>query len=617
MPRSPMRWLVALGVLSALLTALPPRADARAGQQPTGQLARQVPTTEMPDLVGLSLEAARKQPVVVKFRLALVPEPIESTRARPDTITNQSVPAGRPVRAGTRIVVSVAVGGVAVPPVEGQPIETARERLRELGFGVETSTAPSGRLRPGTVSRQEPKAGTIRPRGSVVQLEVASAISIDPRPSGRPGGDVSPGGPQFAVMPNVVDRDERTALALLKRAGLEGRVRRSRSRGKPGLVIEQTPKEGTRVAPGSTADITVSIPLADDVGKPPDPDQRPDQPPPPPPTQYMPNLVGRTAEEAAADGAVRKLRLRITPRDDPMADGRPGIIVRQSIAASSPVDPGSAVTVWVATGVVVPPLVGLGADAARRTLDAKGLQGRFSEVVRDRDAGTIVEQTPGAGVVVSRGAAVGLSVAVLEMARVPDLVGRDRREAVNLLTASRLTGEFGDDQESALAPGLVSAQNRRPGSQVPVGTAVQVRVASGVVVPSVIGATSREARARITSSGLTVESREVRTDRSAADVVFEQVPGAGQRVARGTNVLLSVAIPSLVTVPDVGRRNRADAVGQLASARLKADVANDVASELAPGLVTSQDPAPGAQVVAGSAVRLMVAVGVEVPSVVG
>ena len=330
----------------------------------------------------------------------------------------------------------------------------------------------------------------------------------------------------------------------------------------------------------------------------------------------MPNLVGQNVDAAMADATVRRLRLRITPRDDTMADGRPGVIVRQSIQESAPVEMGSPVTVWVATGVVVPALVGLDAEAARQQLTAKGLLARPSEVVRDRNPGKVVEQTPAAGAIVPRGAFVGFSVAVREMVKVPDVGRRDRRQALNLLTANRLTGEFSSDDDSKLTPGVVSGQEPGSGAEVPVGTTVRVRVASGVVVPSFIGSTPSEARVRIASSGLGANVTEVRTDAAPSGRVFEQRPGADARMARGSVVEVSVARPPFAIVPDLAQRSRAEAQSVAKAARLAVAFEEDPASTFPPGLVSRQDPAPGASVEVGTTVRAAVATGVLVPSVV-
>ena len=555
MMRSPTRWLATLTVLSGLLTGLPSRVDGQTRRPPADQVPPQSPTTDMPNLVGLSLQAAQQQPIVVKFRLALVPENDDSTGRPAGTVTRQSVPAGQAVRAGSRVIVGVAVGGVAVPSVEGQPLEIARAELRKLGFRFEVSQIPANRPPPGIVSHQDPRAGTVLPRGSMVRLQVAAALPADPRGAAGRGDDVGPSveGP---TVPDLLNLDEREAMARLSKSRLQGRVRGSPTRGKPGIVIEQTPRPGTRVALNSVVEITVSMPLPVDPLPPPQrPDPRVEQPPEPvavpnliglqpdqagpvlsklglrgrpqyqgssretpgaviveqdpspgtrvrrgafvdlviappqrqpqPPSkrpQLMPTLIGQGLDQATADLTVRQLRLRLDPRDDPMANGPPGVIVRQSVAANVPVEPGSMVTVWVTTGIAVPTLVGLTAEAARQQLASLGLQARGREVVRDRDPGIVVEQTPAARVMVPRESVVGFSVAVLETVRVPDVGGRNRDDAMKLLTASRLNGAFSSDENSTLTPGLATGQDPPPGTEVPVDATVRVRVASGVRV---------------------------------------------------------------------------------------------------------------------------------------
>jgi beta-lactam-binding protein with PASTA domain len=94
----------------------------------------------MPNLIGMQLGEARDQPTVVKFRLVLTPQTVESSQYGPGTIVRQSVPAGKRVAAGTTIVVYVATGSLRVPPVEGQPVDVARAILQKAGFRAEVST---------------------------------------------------------------------------------------------------------------------------------------------------------------------------------------------------------------------------------------------------------------------------------------------------------------------------------------------------------------------------------------------------------------------------------------------------------------------------------------------
>lgn len=150
MTRALIPWLAVWSMLGSPAAPWLAGAATPAGQEPPSRLARQVPrtqasrlqvpTADMPNLVGMTPQAAQGHPVVVKLRLALVTEPIESTLHRPGTIARQSVQAGQPVRGGARVIVYVVAGGVEVPAVEGLTLDAARERLARLGFRANVTT---------------------------------------------------------------------------------------------------------------------------------------------------------------------------------------------------------------------------------------------------------------------------------------------------------------------------------------------------------------------------------------------------------------------------------------------------------------------------------------------
>jgi beta-lactam-binding protein with PASTA domain len=277
---------------------------------------------------------------------------------------------------------------------------------------------------------------------------------------------------------------------------------------------------------------------------------------------------------------------------------------------------GSAVRVRVASGVVVPSVIGTAPTEARARLTAAGLSVESREVRTDRSgANTVIEQAPTAGQRVARGTAVLVSIALPPLVTVPDVRGRQRGEAAGLLAAAQLKNEVSNDLAAALAPGLVTRQAPGPGAQVVAGSVVRLQVAVGVVVPSVVGAGVEDARARVASSGLRANVREVRTDAARAGTVFEQLPVADERVARGSVVELSLARLPLVTVPDLAQRTRAEAESLIKAARLLAAFDDDRESTLPPDRVTRQEPAPGTPVEAGQTVRVAMSTGVLVPSV--
>ena len=112
------------------------------------------------------------------------------------------------------------------------------------------------------------------------------------------------------------------------------------------------------------------------------------------------------------------------------------------------------------------------------------------------------------------------------------------------------------------------------------------------------------------------------------DVVFGQVPAAGQQVAPGTAVAIGVSrgpIPSAPKVPNVVGKAAADAVTVIEDAGFSARTYEGYSDKVPAGSVISQFPGAGVETVAGSEVAIEVSKGkapaavsqVTVPNVTG
>ena len=172
----------------------------------------------------------------------------------------------------------------------------------------------------------------------------------------------------------------------------------------------------------------------------------------------MPDLVGRSFPQAERDPGVTQLQLRLNQQIDFQAGGLPNTIVRQSVRPGDPVPIGQAVIVFIASGVAVPRVVQQQADAASERILAVGLNPRRTEETSELTPGTVLRQVPDPGVLVARGAAVGITVAVPPKVVIPNVVGRTRADAIQELTRLRLRANPADDEASLLPPGLVVSQ---------------------------------------------------------------------------------------------------------------------------------------------------------------
>ncbi|WP_158292821.1 MULTISPECIES: PASTA domain-containing protein [Kribbella] len=246
--------------------------------------------------------------------------------------------------------------------------------------------------------------------------------------------------------------------------------------------------------------------------------------------------------------------------------------------------------------VVVPGVVGLNADQARKALADKGLLlGRTSG-----DGDKIQSQNPAAGKEVASGSKVDVDLGKLPpLVAVPNLVDGSQESAEAALASVGL--KLGSVEGRG---DVVRVQNPVAGREVRRGTAVDISVVSlppqTVTVPDLVGASAAEVPTILRGRWLVLG--QVSGD---GDVVRQQSPKAGSRVRIGSAVTISTAVgvdpPRLVQVPDlVG--------GRLAAARSALTAVGLVpgGSQEGDRDIASQQPVAGTLVPAGTTVTLTV-----------
>ena len=142
-----------------------------------------------------------------------------------------------------------------------------------------------------------------------------------------------------------------------------------------------------------------------------------------------------------------------------------------------------------------------------------------------------------------------------------------------------------------------------------------------VAVPDVIGRTQPEALTILEAEGFTVETETGENDQAPENTVFEQRPGAGEKVDEGSEITIVVASAAApVEVPNLIGQMDVDADSQLRAIDLVADFEREDDPDVPAGTVLEQDPEPGSLLPPGSAVRLTVSNGpgsAEIPDVSG
>lgn len=144
---------------------------------------------------------------------------------------------------------------------------------------------------------------------------------------------------------------------------------------------------------------------------------------------------------------------------------------------------------------------------------------------------------------------------------------------------------------------------------------------AGATMPDLVGLSPAEAAERLVRLPVAVEAayEDVRSDDVEAGLVAASLPPAGQELAEGAGVVLSVAAgPRTITVPEVVGSLEREARLLLEEAGFAdVEVVQAPSGDLPAGTVTGSDPEQGRNVSYDSAVVLTVAEGVLVPDLVG
>jgi beta-lactam-binding protein with PASTA domain/tetratricopeptide (TPR) repeat protein len=344
---------------------------------------------------------------------------------------------------------------------------------------------------------------------------------------------------------------------------------------------------------------------------------------PPAGTPAVPDLIGmvpRQAEQALIESGFAVGEIRRQP-----SAGKIGTVVAQRPVAGSRAVAGARVDLTLALpqgSFAMPDLRGLGVEEAERRLAEHGLgPARIRRIEkRGRRRSEVTGQSPRPGKKVSAGMAVELEVTVPRPLKVPDVVGRSYREAVDKLETKSFTlGEVGREP-SCESPGRVLRQSPAKGERLPPGSPVALVVAAPAAdarpVPGLIGVGRRAAEELLARSGFRPSEVDERESDQPPGTVLAQRPAAQTVLGAGCPVALTVAKPvALVTVPNFVGESLSELQRTLSRVALAAvglelgGVTLVDTAQQPEGTVVGQRPKAGSRVRRGSAVDLWVARG--------
>lgn len=336
---------------------------------------------------------------------------------------------------------------VAVPDLSGMTLAEARQALhgKELTVGTVTeqeSTADQT----GRIVEQRPSGRTEVAGQTAVNLVVGRGVSA-------------------VAVPDLVGLTPDQARQALSAVGLAYTDQRQPSSDADrGKVVAQAPAAHQQAAPAATVTATVGTGLT---------------------MVTVPDgIVGVTVDDATAILAAAGLTAVGVEQD---GTAPAGVVMGTDYSPGQRVPEGSPVTLDYSNNamMVMPNLVGRGRDAAAALLLDRGWAGDTDAIaVSSTPAtsanliGAVVTQRPAAGAVVPKlGTAVSVGIGI-EQITMPDLVGKSRGEAENLLRAAgatRVTFAEGGTPPRGQA-GRVAAQSVPGGAAIAADTAVVVTI---------------------------------------------------------------------------------------------------------------------------------------------
>jgi len=254
-------------------------------------------------------------------------------------------------------------------------------------------------------------------------------------------------GSETVAVPYVVGIPQANAENLITEKGLVPQVHRVSSADvEEGVVIQQSPTEGTKVDKETVVRIDVSS------GK---------------PEVQIPSVVGQTQTDAVAELTRAGLDVQVVEVN---SDRDQGTVTAQSPQAGLTVVEGTRVRINVSKGpkpVTVPSVVGLPYDQAASELQSAGFNVSRIDQDSDQAAGIVTEQTPSGGSEGSKGSTVTLTVSKgPSTSAVPDVTSQDYAIAQTTLDNAGFRSKIVfEDTSDQTMDGIVISQDPVGGSQ--------------------------------------------------------------------------------------------------------------------------------------------------------
>ncbi len=254
--------------------------------------------------------------------------------------------------------------------------------------------------------------------------------------------------------------------------------------------------------------------------------------------------------------------------------------------------------------VEVPDLVGQTFADAQAQLEGLGFTAVRRDEISDAPIEEVIKQSPEAGLLARKGRAIVLTVSGSEVT-VPNLVGQTYEQAEAALSKRGLLAVKVEVDAPDKLPGTVISTDPAAGQKVAKGSSVSVTAAKEpqIEVPDVTGQDQVAAQTTLQNAGFQVTVAAQPSETVPVGKVIATNPPAGTKIDKSTAVQLLVSTgPTNVAVPSVVGQQCGTGAQTLQNAGFGVTISGNP-SDPAQN-VTSQSPAAGTMLPAGSAVSI-------------
>lgn len=272
-------------------------------------------------------------------------------------------------------------------------------------------------------------------------------------------------------VPAVTGNPLNVAIALLEQDGFQvGEVRRVERAAPANEVLEQDPSSGQAAEDCSFLGFFCSKPevtLTVSAG---------------PGTSKVPGVAGLSREEAERRLEAAGFEVDVEQRNSSRVEE--GLVINSEPSGGTTATNGSTVTIFVSRGpklARVPVLVGTQRSVAVQRIRGRGLEPLVEEAESGRPVGEVLRQSPSAGTQVEPGSSVTIVVSSgeeePEEVSVPNVIGQERRQAVEAIRAEGLVPEVEEEETDVPSQvGRVTDQFPPPGTAAEPGSTVRLVV---------------------------------------------------------------------------------------------------------------------------------------------